>query len=65
MRIYKVSVIYVMFFQIVFCSDTIKFNTPDSLYITNSLDSIIQDGQSLNTEYYLQVAASAFDDASA
>ena len=54
MRIYKVSVIYVMFFQIVFCSDTIKFNTPDSLYITNSLDSIMQRSQSLNTEYYLQ-----------
>ena len=54
MRIYKISFLYVMFFQIIFCNDTIKFNIPDSLYIKNTIDSIMQSSQFLNTEYHLQ-----------
>ena len=40
--------------QIIFCSDTIEFDQPDSLYIKNTLDSIIQNRKMLNMEYKLQ-----------
>ena len=43
-----------MFFQIAICGDTIKFNTPDSIYILNKIDSILQSNQSLSAEYYLR-----------
>ena len=40
--------------QIIVCSDTIEFDQPDSLYIKNTLDSIIQNRKMLNMEYKLQ-----------
>ena len=40
--------------QIIVCSDTIEFDQPDSLYIKNTLDSIIQNRKILNMEYKLQ-----------
>ncbi|MBI65926.1 MAG: hypothetical protein CMG64_06510 [Candidatus Marinimicrobia bacterium] len=54
MHIYKTPIIYFMFYQIVFCNDTINFNIPDSLYIRNTIDSIIQSSQSLTMEYSLR-----------
>ena len=54
MRIYSKYLTYLMFFQIAICGDTIKFNTPDSIYILNKIDSILQSDQSLSAEYYLR-----------
>jgi hypothetical protein len=46
--------------QFVVCSDTIRFDQPDSVYINNALDSIIQNGQMLNIEYALQSYGKGF-----
>ncbi len=54
MRTCKIFFVYYLLIQFVVCSDTIRFNQPDSVYINNTLDSIIQNGQMLNIEYALQ-----------
>ena len=54
MRTYSKYLTCFMFFQIAICGDTIKFNTPDSIYILNKIDSILQSDQSLSAEYYLK-----------
>ena len=54
MRTCKIFFVYYLLIQFVVCSDTIRFNQPDSVYINNTLDSIIQNGQMQNIEYALQ-----------
>ena len=60
MRTYKIFFIYYVLIQFVVCSDTIRFDQPDSVYINNALDSIIQNGQILNIEYALQSYGKGF-----
>ena len=60
MRTYKIFFIYYVLIQFVVCSDTIRFDQPDSVYINNALDSIIQNGQMLNIEYALQSYGKGF-----
>ena len=43
-------------------SDTIKFNKPDSLYISNKLNSLINIDQNLNREYFLKYYGKNFSD---
>ena len=54
MRIYRTHFLLYIIFQIVFGSDTIKFNEPDSIYISNKLNSLINKNHNLNREYYLK-----------
>ena len=54
MRIYKTHFLFYIIFQIVFGSDTIKFIEPDSIYISNKLNSLINKNHNLNREYFLK-----------
>ena len=62
MRIYRKLFSLYIFFQIVLGSDTIKFNKPDSLYISNKLNSLINIDQNLNREYFLKYYGKNFSD---
>ncbi len=62
MRIYRTYIFLHILFQIVFASDTIKFNKPDSAYISNILDSLINTDQNLNREYFLKYYGVNFSD---
>ena len=54
MRIYRTHFLFYIIFQIVFGSDTIKFFEPDSIYISNKLNSLINKNHNLNREYFLK-----------
>ena len=54
MRIYRTHFLFYIIFQIVFGSDTIKFNEPDSIYISDKLNSLINKNHKLNREYFLK-----------
>ena len=63
-RIYRAHFLLYIFFQIVFGNDTtIKFNKPDSIYISNKLDSLInKSDRNLNREYFLKNYGENFSD---
>ncbi len=62
MRIYRTYFLIYIFLQIVFGNDTIKFNRPDSMYISNKLNSIINIDKNLNREYFLKNYGHNFSD---
>ena len=51
-----------VFFQIVFGNDIIKFNEPDSIFISNKLNSLINTDQNLNRKYFLKHYGKNFSD---
>ena len=54
MRIYRIYFLLYIPLQFVFGNDTIKFKEPDSIYISNKLNSLINKNHNLNREYYLK-----------
>ena len=62
MRIYRKCFLLYVLFQIAFGNDTIKFNEPDSIFISNKLNSLIKTDQNLNREYFLKYYGENFSD---
>ena len=62
MRIYRKYFLLYILLQIVFGNDTIKFKEPDSIYISNKLNSLINKDQNLNKEYFLIYYGENFSD---
>ena len=62
MRIYRIYFLLYIPLQFVFGNDTIKFKEPDSIYISNKLNSLINKDQNLNKEYFLIYYGENFSD---
>ena len=62
MRIYRMCFLLYVFFQIVFGNDIIKFNEPDSIFISNKLNSLVNTDQNLNRKYFLKHYGKNFSD---
>ena len=62
MRIYRIYFLVNILLQILFGNDTIKFKEPDSIYIINKLNSLINKDQNLNKEYFLIYYGENFSD---
>jgi len=61
-RICRIYFLLYILFQIVSGNDTIKFNKPDSIYISNKLNSIIGADKNLNRAYFLKYYGEKFSD---
>ena len=60
MLIYKKFFIYLLFIQIIFSTEKVIFNKPDSLVIHKTLDSLVRYKGPINMQYYLSSYTSQF-----
>jgi len=58
--IYKKFFIYLLFIQIIFSTEKVIFNKPDSLVIHKTLDSLVRYKGPINMQYYLSSYTSQF-----